>query len=41
MSYSAINTKMAVPSSRKRKTAITEDEPLQYTDSETEEDLSY
>lgn len=38
--YSSINAR-AVAGSRKKKTAITEDEPLQYTDSETEEDLSY
>lgn len=28
MGYSAINAKVAVPSSRKKKTAVTEEEPL-------------
>lgn len=40
MSYSEINTKMAVPSSGKKKTAVTEEESLPFTDRDTEDKTS-
>lgn len=42
MSYSAISAesaKVAVPSSRKKKTAVTEEEPLPFTDENTNDEI--
>lgn len=39
MSYSAINAKVAVPGSKKKKTAVTkEEEPLPFTEGDTEDE---
>lgn len=38
ISYSAINAKVAVPGSKKKKTAVTEEEPLPFTDGDTEDE---
>lgn len=40
MSYSSINTEKAVASSRKKKTAVTEDEPLPFEGDYTEDGIS-